>query len=102
MTSEDDVPDLDDLDPDAFRAAVRAWLDEHAPAKGAPDDFSSVHVVSATSIEAYREREASAHATTCTWQRKLFDAGLTGRSWPVACGGAGAPEWQDAIVASEV
>ena len=34
-----------DTEPDEFRSLVRAWFDEHAPAKGGPDDFSNVHVV---------------------------------------------------------
>ncbi len=85
----------------AFRAEVRAWFDEHAPAKGGPDDFSSVHVVSAPTIEGYRRREHEAFARTCAWQRTLHDAGLAGRSWPEEYGGAGAPRWQDDVVAEE-
>ncbi|MET0663891.1 MAG: hypothetical protein ABWZ42_12230, partial [Ilumatobacteraceae bacterium] len=72
-----------DLGPDAFRRAVRAWFDEHAPAKGGPDDFSNVHVVSASTIEEYEAREHAALETTRAWQRRRFDAGLAGRSWPV-------------------
>ena len=43
-------------DVDGFRAEVRAWLDEHAPAKGGPGDFSSIHVVSASTMDEYRRR----------------------------------------------
>ena len=85
----------------AFRAAVRAWLDEHAPATGAPDDFSTLHVVSAPTIEEYREREHAAFARTCGWQRALFDAELAGRSWAEEYGGVGAPAWEDDVVAEE-
>ncbi len=88
-------------DRDAFRARVRAWLDEHAPAKGAPGDFSTVHVVTAATIEEYQVREHDALEITRAWQRKLHDAGLAGRSWPVEYGGAGAPAWQDDVVAAE-
>jgi alkylation response protein AidB-like acyl-CoA dehydrogenase len=88
-------------DRSAFRTEVRAWLDEHAPAKGSPEDFSAIHVVSASTIDEYRRREGEAFATTCRWQRALFDAGLAGRSWPEAYGGAGAPAWQDDLVAEE-
>ena len=90
-----------DDDRDGFRAEVRAWFAAHAPAKGAPDDFSSIHVVSAPTIDAYRRREHDAIGRTAGWQRTLFDAGLAGRSWPVEYGGAGAPAWQDDVVAEE-
>ena len=85
----------------AYRAEVRAWFDEHAPAKGSPEDFSSVHVVSGRTIEEYRRREEEAFARTRGWQRTLHDAGLAGRSWPEEYGGAGAPRWQDDVVAEE-
>jgi alkylation response protein AidB-like acyl-CoA dehydrogenase len=88
-------------DPEVFRARVRAWLDEHAPAKGSPDDFSSVHIVSATTMDEYRECEHAALERTSRWQRQLFDAGLAGRSWPREYGGAAAPAWQDEVVAEE-
>ncbi|HET6948899.1 MAG TPA: acyl-CoA dehydrogenase family protein [Acidimicrobiales bacterium] len=86
---------------DAFRAEVRAWYDEHAPAKGSAGDFSSIHVVAAPTMAEYRRREHEAFARTCGWQRRLFDAGLAGRSWPVEYGGRGAPAWQDDVVAEE-
>ena len=70
-------------DPETFRKAVRAWLDENAPAKGGPGDFSAVHVVTANTEEQYRDRERAALKVTRAWQRKLFDAGLAGRSWAV-------------------
>lgn len=84
-----------------FRAAVRAWFDAHAPARGSAHDFSSVHVVSAPTIEEYRRREHDAFGRTAAWQRTLFDAGLAGRAWPVEYGGAGALAWQDDVVAEE-
>jgi hypothetical protein len=65
---------------DAYRAEVLAWLDAHAPLKGSPEDFSSVHVVSASTIEEYRRREHEAFDRTRRWQRELFDAGYAGRS----------------------
>jgi len=88
-------------DVDGFRAEVRTWLDEHAPAKGGPGDFSSIHVVSASTMDEYRRRERVAFERTCAWQRQLFEAGWAGRSWPAAYGGHGAPAWQDAVVAEE-
>lgn len=89
----------EDVDPERFRAAVRGWFDAHAPAKGGPDDFSAIHVVTATTEEEYRARERAALDVTRRWQRSLFDAGLAGRSWPVEYGGGGAPSWQDGVVA---
>jgi alkylation response protein AidB-like acyl-CoA dehydrogenase len=86
---------------DQFRAEVRAWLNDHAPAKGGPDDFSSVHVVSARTMEGFRRREEEAFALTCAWQKRLFDAGFAGRSWPVEYGGHAAPGWHDDVVAEE-
>jgi len=88
-------------DPEDFRSAVRSWLDEHAPAKGDPEDFSTIHVVTAASREEYRARERTALKVTSQWQHKLFDAGLAGRSWPAEYGGRGAPRWQDDVVAEE-
>ena len=90
-----------DTEPDEFRSLVRAWFDEHAPAKGGPDDFSNVHVVSASTIEEYDAREHAALETTRAWQRKRYEAGLAGRSWPEEYGGLGAPAWQDAVIDAE-
>ncbi len=87
--------------PEAFRARVRAWLEASAPRKGEPGDFSAAHLVSARTPEDYRRREREALAVTMAWQRRLFDAGFAGRSWPPEYGGAGAPAWQDEVVADE-
>jgi alkylation response protein AidB-like acyl-CoA dehydrogenase len=87
--------------PQALRDEVRGWLEAHAPRKGAPSDFSSVHVVTATTPEEYEAREQHALAVTRGWQRRLFDAGLAGRSWPAAYGGQGLPDWHDHVVAEE-
>lgn len=84
-----------------LRARVRAWLDEHAPAKGGPDDFSAIHVVSAMTAEEFEAREHHALEVTRSWQRRLHDAGWAGRSWPVEYGGGGEPGWQDEVVAEE-
>jgi alkylation response protein AidB-like acyl-CoA dehydrogenase len=86
---------------DAFRARVRAWLEANAPRKGESGDFSAAHLVSARTPEEYRRREHEALAVTVAWQRRLFDAGFAGRSWPPEYGGAGAPAWQDEVVAEE-
>src|SRR5258708_34034352 len=86
---------------EAFRARVRAWPDANAPRKGDPGAFSAAHLVSASTPEDYRRREHEALAVTMGWQRRLFDAGFAGRSWPRQYGGAGAPAWQDEVVADE-
>ncbi|HEY7106989.1 MAG TPA: acyl-CoA dehydrogenase family protein [Acidimicrobiia bacterium] len=84
-----------------FETHVREWFAANAPTKGGSDDFSNVHIVSAATEAEYRERERHAVAVTRSWQERLFDAGLAGRSWPEACGGHGAPAWQDDVVAAE-
>jgi alkylation response protein AidB-like acyl-CoA dehydrogenase len=84
-----------------FEGRVRDWLDTNAPRKGDPDDFSAVHIVSAPTPEAYSAREERAVAVTRAWQRKLFDAGFAGCSWPVEYGGHGGPRWEDDVVAAE-
>jgi alkylation response protein AidB-like acyl-CoA dehydrogenase len=93
--------DWTDSTPDEFRTRVRAWFEASAPVKGGPDDFSSVHIVSASTAEEYRAREQHAVAVTRDWQRTLFEAGLAGRSWPTEYGGQDAPRWQDELVAEE-
>lgn len=92
---------MPDLSRNAFRAAVRAWLDDHAPAKGSPGDFSAVHVVSASTAEEFEARERDALEVTRSWQRALHDAGWAGRSWPVEYGGHGGPDWQAGVIAEE-
>ena len=91
--------DIDDRE--EFRTRVHAWLEANAPKKGTPEDFSSLHIVSAGTAQEYRAREHIAYERTKAWQRKLFDAGLASRSWPIECGGRGAPDWQDDIVVDE-
>jgi alkylation response protein AidB-like acyl-CoA dehydrogenase len=84
-----------------FEARVQAWFEANAPRRGSPEDFSAVHVISAGTAEEYARRERHAVTVTRGWQRRLFDAGLAGRSWPTEYGGHGAPAWQDEVVASE-
>ena len=49
---------------ETFHAAVARWLATNAPLKGDPDDFSSVHTVSASRAEEYRDRERRALEVT--------------------------------------
>jgi alkylation response protein AidB-like acyl-CoA dehydrogenase len=82
-----------------FRSDVRSWFDANAPRKGSEDDFSSIHIVSASSVPEYRRAERTALERSLDWQRKLYAAGLSGRSWPPAYGGQDAPRWQDDVIA---
>jgi len=85
----------------AFRARVTTWLEANAPRKGGPGDFSAAHLVSADSPEEYHQRERQALAVTTAWQRRVFEAGFAGRSWPGEYGGAGEPSWQDEVFVEE-
>jgi alkylation response protein AidB-like acyl-CoA dehydrogenase len=85
---------------DEFGVRVRAWFDANAPRKGSPDDFSAAHIVNGRTAEEYNEREHQAVERTRAWQRKLLAVGLANPSWPVECGGHGAPRWQDEMIAA--
>ncbi len=87
--------------PAAFRSRVMAWLEANAPRKGEPGDFSAAHLVSADTPEEYHRRERGALGVTTAWQRRVFEAGFAGRSWPKAYGGAEEPPWQDEIFVEE-
>src|SRR4051812_31150574 len=101
MTTPTTPRSRDRREQEGFRAEVRAWLEANAPAKGSPDDFSAAHVVSASTIEEFEARETAALDVTRAWQRRLFDAGWAGRSWPAEYGGHGGPPWQHEVVAEE-
>lgn len=57
-----------------FRAELRAWLEEAVPAHGEPPDRGD-----------YQARRAY----DTGWQRKLFEAGYAGITWPEEYGGRG-------------
>ena len=95
------APDGETETPEVFRARVRTWLDRHAPRKGEPGDFSAAHLISAPTPEEYERCERDALTVTKTWQRRVFDAGLAGLSWPREYGGSDGPPWLDEIVAEE-
>jgi alkylation response protein AidB-like acyl-CoA dehydrogenase len=70
----------------AFRAELRAWLDDAIPTvppPPAPDDWP-----------ARRSYDTA-------WQRRLFDAGYAGVSWPVEHGGRGASPTEELIFLEE-
>jgi alkylation response protein AidB-like acyl-CoA dehydrogenase len=57
---------------DDFRAEVRAWLAENVPTEPRPLDLAGMR------------------AYDCDWQRRQFDGGWAGISWPTQYGGLGA------------
>ena len=87
--------------PSSFRARVSSWLDANAPRRGDPDDFSAAHLVTADTPEEYHQREQEALAITKNWQRRVFDVGFAGRSWPMIYGGIDEPSWQDELFQQE-
>ncbi len=88
--------DFDDSPEEAaFRAEARAWLDEHAIPKGHADDFS----------RGFFELDADWNllgARSRAWQRRLFDAGWAGVSYPKEFGGRGGTTMQELIFAQEM
>ena len=76
-------------DPDDFRAEVRAWLRSAAPAKGAPDDFSTAHTERADDYESYERQLATNMRRIVSWQRALDDVGWGALGWPPEYGGIG-------------
>jgi alkylation response protein AidB-like acyl-CoA dehydrogenase len=67
----------------AFRDELRAWLAEHHPGDDPPGDD-----------EAFEHRR--------DWQRKLFEAGYAGFSWPKEYGGRGATLVEQALFGEEM
>jgi acyl-CoA dehydrogenase len=87
--------DFDDTPEEAaFRAEARAWLEEHAPAKGGPGDFSTGFLESTMSDEEF-------HALVKAWQEKLVDHGWAGITWPQKYGGRGGTAMQSSIWSQE-
>jgi alkylation response protein AidB-like acyl-CoA dehydrogenase len=77
----------------AFRAEVRAWLEANAGRRGTEDDRSSYY----TSGDPSAAAEA-AHVGACkAWQRRLYDAGWAGITWPKEFGGRGGRSWEQRI-----
>ena len=71
---------------EAFRAELRAWLDEVLPDVPPEPDATT----------GPRRR-----ATTRRWQRMLFDAGYAGINWPTEYGGRGATPTEHLIFLEE-
>src|SRR6187402_2171462 len=71
----------------AFRADLRAWLEEHLP------EELQGHRGGAARFDGPAMRE---------WSRALYDAGYIGLTWPKEYGGGGAPYTQQAIFLEEL
>jgi alkylation response protein AidB-like acyl-CoA dehydrogenase len=71
----------------AFRADLRAWLEENLPEKLRGHRGGSAR---------FDEPEARA------WSRALYDAGYAGLTWPKEYGGGGAPYTHQAIFLEEI
>ena len=87
--------DIDDTPEEAaFRAEARAWLAANAPAKGSTDDFS----------DAFFDQRADMATTlrlNAEWQRRLWDEGWAGISYPREWYGRGGTLTQELIFAEE-
>ncbi len=84
----------------AFRAEVRAWLDANARRlgdeehrSGGVSDLLGAHTT---------EDETTLVANAKVWQKKLYDAGWAGITWPKAFGGADLSPIQTFIFSEEM
>jgi alkylation response protein AidB-like acyl-CoA dehydrogenase len=87
---------MDELD--AFRAEARAWLE--ANGERLPDgagDWSRYQFLEDPSPEADAEHVRAGKA----WQRKLYDGGWAGITWPKEYGGRGGTPEQQRVFAQE-
>lgn len=71
----------------AFRDNLRAWLKEHVPAERPP---------------ATRENDPGYWLFLRTWQKKLYEGGWAGVSWPKQYGGRGATPIEESIFQEEL
>ena len=75
-----------------FRTRVRAWHDRHATVRSGDDLWSVPLYAEPEHAEEYFDRGRA-------WQRKLFDHGWAGLTWPAEFGGGGGEPWQARIFA---
>jgi alkylation response protein AidB-like acyl-CoA dehydrogenase len=71
---------------EAFRAEVRAWLEDAVPEHGPPPPPGDW---------------PARRAYDTAWQRKLYDAGYAGLAWPADAGGKGLPITQQLVYLEE-
>ncbi len=76
------------LEEQEFRDSLRSWLAEHVPEPWPEDDRDE------TSLQYWNYLRA--------WQKKLFDGGWAGVSWPSEYGGRGATPIQSSIFLAEI
>lgn len=69
------------MDVDRFRSEARRWLENHAARRGADDNPAAIFVE--------HEDEGAYVSQARVWQRRLFEAGWTGLTWPTEYGGRG-------------
>ena len=87
--------DFDDTPEEAaFRTEARTWLEEHAPGKGSPDDFSTGYLERTMDPAVFMARARS-------WQQLLVDEGWAGITWPKDHGGRGGTSMQSVIWGQE-
>ena len=74
---------------ETLRQTLRAWLKENAPRDWKPGGASDI-----PRVEAYQLLR--------TWQRKLYDAGFIGLTWPKEYGGRGLTFMEELILQEEM
>jgi alkylation response protein AidB-like acyl-CoA dehydrogenase len=84
-----------------FRTRARIWLEANAVGRGDLGDFSASHLFSAKDLSEYWVREREAFDRVVAWQRKLYECGWAGISWPKEDGGQGLPEWAEEAFGEE-
>jgi len=86
---------MTEIDEDAWRTEVRAFLDANARPRTGLDDWSASPVHDDPGAEAaYFERCRA-------WQRTVFDHGFAGITWPREYGGRAGTPWQQAVYRDE-
>jgi len=84
--------DFDLSEPErAFRDEVRAWLKQNAPKKSSPGQSADAESDMGLFIEGRR-----------AWQKKLYEAGYVGITWPKEYGGRGAGFMEQLIFNDEM
>jgi len=75
---------------EAFRQEIRVWLEENLPKDYDPDEYFSTPDMD------------KRMATSLAWQKKLYEGGWAGFSWPKEYGGRGATVIEQQIFSEEI
>ena len=75
---------------EAFRQEIRGWLEENLPGDYDPDEYFSTPDID------------KRMATSLAWQKKLYEGGWAGFSWPKEYGGRGATVIEQQIFSEEI